>query len=93
MFLLLAGVVVMFDPLLVLGDGDWNRSAANRRSRAEATAPESTPPRGGRLVGRPARTPRAPQAGSAASNGYGAPQTTPRWAPPPGRPRSDRPRP
>lgn len=26
-FLLLAGVVVMFDPLLVLGDGDWNRSS------------------------------------------------------------------
>ncbi|WP_329213334.1 hypothetical protein OG352_01150 [Streptomyces sp. NBC_01485] len=26
-FLLLAGVVVMFDPLLVLGDGDWNRPA------------------------------------------------------------------
>ncbi|WP_328869014.1 hypothetical protein OHT76_02345 [Streptomyces sp. NBC_00287] len=24
-FLLLAGVVVMFDPLLVLGDGEWNR--------------------------------------------------------------------
>ncbi|MFF7051412.1 MHYT domain-containing protein [Streptomyces griseorubiginosus] len=28
-FLLLAGVVVMFDPLLVLGDGDWNRSPAS----------------------------------------------------------------
>lgn len=27
-FLLLAGVVVMFDPLLVLGDGEWNKSAA-----------------------------------------------------------------
>jgi NO-binding membrane sensor protein with MHYT domain len=27
-FLLLAGVVVMFDPLLVLGEGDWNRSSA-----------------------------------------------------------------
>ncbi|WP_416981712.1 MHYT domain-containing protein [Streptomyces sp. T028] len=26
-FLLLAGVVVMFDPLLVLGDGEWNRPA------------------------------------------------------------------
>jgi hypothetical protein len=28
-FLLLAGVVVMFDPLLVLGDGDWNRASAS----------------------------------------------------------------
>ncbi|WP_141203186.1 MHYT domain-containing protein [Streptomyces griseorubiginosus] len=28
-FLLLAGVVIMFDPLLVLGDGDWNRSPAS----------------------------------------------------------------
>ncbi|MEU0032207.1 MHYT domain-containing protein [Streptomyces sp. NPDC006335] len=27
-FLLLAGVVVMFDPLLVLGEGDWNRPSA-----------------------------------------------------------------
>ncbi|MEU9171702.1 MHYT domain-containing protein [Streptomyces sp. NPDC048420] len=32
-FLILAGVVVMFDPLLVLGDGDWNRlSAATGRT-------------------------------------------------------------
>ncbi|WP_149827560.1 MHYT domain-containing protein [Streptomyces tailanensis] len=29
-FLLLAGVVVMFDPMLVLGEGDWNRSSAPR---------------------------------------------------------------
>lgn len=27
-FLLLAGVVVMFDPMLVLGEGEWNRPAA-----------------------------------------------------------------
>ncbi|WP_405995751.1 MHYT domain-containing protein [Streptomyces sp. NBC_00986] len=27
-FLLLAGVVVMFDPLLVMGEGDWDRSFA-----------------------------------------------------------------
>ncbi|MGW2236930.1 MHYT domain-containing protein [Streptomyces sp. NPDC001759] len=92
-FLLLAGVVVMFDPLLVLGEGDWNRSATNRRARARAGTPEPAPHPDGRLVGRPARTPRAPQAGSAPSNGYGASQSTPRWAPPPGRPRSDRPRP
>ncbi|MFF1308046.1 MHYT domain-containing protein [Streptomyces sp. NPDC058307] len=38
-FLLLAGVVVMFDPLLVLGDGDWNRPAAT----SARTAPPSEP--------------------------------------------------
>ena len=37
-FLLLAGVVVMFDPLLVLGDGEWNRTSATAR-----TAPPSDP--------------------------------------------------
>ncbi|WP_062645855.1 MHYT domain-containing protein [Streptomyces maremycinicus] len=31
-FLLLAGVVVMFDPLLVLGDGEWNRGAGSGRT-------------------------------------------------------------
>ena len=36
-FLLLAGVVVMFDPLLVLGDGDWNRGSAS----AARTSPQS----------------------------------------------------
>jgi NO-binding membrane sensor protein with MHYT domain len=36
-FLLLAGVVVMFDPLLVLGEGDWNRPSAAR----QRTAPPS----------------------------------------------------
>ncbi|MFJ9150570.1 MHYT domain-containing protein [Streptomyces sp. NPDC102270] len=36
-FLLLAGVVVMFDPLLVLGDGDWNRPSPS----AAPTAPPS----------------------------------------------------
>ncbi|MFD5597230.1 MHYT domain-containing protein [Streptomyces griseorubiginosus] len=36
-FLLLAGVVIMFDPLLVLGDGDWNRSPAS----AVVAAPRS----------------------------------------------------
>ncbi|QNP68428.1 hypothetical protein IAG44_02350 [Streptomyces roseirectus] len=33
-FLLLAGVVVMFDPLLVLGDGEWNRPVEDRRAPA-----------------------------------------------------------
>ncbi|MEV5905231.1 hypothetical protein OG613_04685 [Streptomyces sp. NBC_00015] len=40
-FLLLAGVVVMFDPLLVLGDGEWNRPA--RAGRA-GTAEEAVSP-------------------------------------------------
>ncbi|MEU1514616.1 MHYT domain-containing protein [Streptomyces sp. NPDC005811] len=31
-FLVLAGVVVMFDPLLVLGDGEWNRPAPDERA-------------------------------------------------------------
>lgn len=30
-FLLVAGVVVMFDPLLVLGDGEWNETPARKR--------------------------------------------------------------
>ncbi|HEY8982539.1 MAG TPA: MHYT domain-containing protein [Streptomyces sp.] len=49
-FLFLAGVVVMFDPLLVLGDGEWNRPVAGRKSVAvpdafsppEAWRPERT---------------------------------------------------
>ncbi|MGV9451753.1 MHYT domain-containing protein [Streptomyces sp. NPDC003635] len=36
-FLLLAGVVVMFDPLLVLGEGDWNRRAEQESARREST--------------------------------------------------------
>ncbi|WP_406010803.1 hypothetical protein OG440_35275 [Streptomyces sp. NBC_00637] len=43
-FLLLAGVVVMFDPLLVLGDGEWNRSArAARTGPAEEAVGRPTP--------------------------------------------------
>ncbi|MFI0545202.1 MHYT domain-containing protein [Streptomyces sp. WSLK1-3] len=39
-FLLLAGVVVMFDPLLVLGEGDWNRpSAKGARTEAASGSP------------------------------------------------------
>ncbi|MET8135304.1 MHYT domain-containing protein [Streptomyces sp. NPDC005251] len=45
-FLILAGVVVMFDPQLVLGDGDWSR-ATPRRRRGTAAVPErpAHPPR------------------------------------------------
>jgi hypothetical protein len=35
-FLLLAGVVVMFDPLLVLGDGEWG-GKAHRQQPAQQT--------------------------------------------------------
>ncbi|WP_282703463.1 MHYT domain-containing protein [Streptomyces sp. CC219B] len=37
-FLLLAGVVVMFDPLLVLGDGEWNRPSGPRAKSVEPAA-------------------------------------------------------
>ncbi|MFC4508209.1 MULTISPECIES: MHYT domain-containing protein [Streptomyces] len=40
-FLLLAGVVVMFDPLLVLGDGDWNRTAKPQTPVTRPTAGRS----------------------------------------------------
>ena len=48
-FLLLAGVVVMFDPLLVLGDGEWNRtpSASSRRSDAKTSAVDGPAERSG----------------------------------------------
>ncbi|OQR64290.1 hypothetical protein B6E66_09710 [Streptomyces maremycinicus] len=41
-FLLLAGVVVMFDPLLVLGDGEWNRGTGSGRT-GPAEEPVSPP--------------------------------------------------
>ncbi|MGW2050076.1 MHYT domain-containing protein [Streptomyces sp. NPDC001858] len=45
-FLLLAGVVVMFDPLLVLGDGDWNRASRAGRAAAPAEEPAGKPAAG-----------------------------------------------
>jgi NO-binding membrane sensor protein with MHYT domain len=57
-FLLLAGVVVMFDPLLVLGDGDWNRPSPS----TAPTAPSSGPldeDQDGRVIH--ARAPQDPQ--------------------------------
>ncbi|MDX3381925.1 MHYT domain-containing protein [Streptomyces niveiscabiei] len=38
-FLFLAGIVVMFDPLLVLGDGEWNRPVHQHKSTP--TAPDA----------------------------------------------------
>ncbi|CAM5320181.1 MHYT domain-containing protein [Streptomyces aurantiogriseus] len=49
-FMVLAGVVVMFDPLLVLGDGDWNRGNAVVRvgREREGTGPRMPAWRGDR---------------------------------------------
>jgi NO-binding membrane sensor protein with MHYT domain len=44
LFLILAGVIVMFDPQLVLGDGDWGRTAGTApRPRGVATAAAERP--------------------------------------------------
>ncbi|MFJ9543300.1 MHYT domain-containing protein [Streptomyces sp. NPDC101225] len=84
-FLLLAGVVVMFDPLLVLGDGEWNDAASGSRSRSRSrpahaaeAPPEPAPEHGTTLFGGPAVStrPRQEEYGPAAP-------ATPRWAPPP----------
>ncbi|MFE7274087.1 MHYT domain-containing protein [Streptomyces sp. NPDC057623] len=45
-FLVLAGVVVMFDPLLVLGEGERIRSGTARRSQQPASDPEFRPTAG-----------------------------------------------
>jgi NO-binding membrane sensor protein with MHYT domain len=71
-FLVLAGVVVMFDPLLVLGDGEWNRPTSHRRP---ATPPVEEPPtpRHGSLFNAPASASRARQ------HPYEASQRTGEW--------------
>ncbi|WP_392967346.1 MHYT domain-containing protein [Streptomyces sp. LN245] len=49
-FLILAGVVVMFDPQLVLGDGEWSRVAPRRLPGLGGRAPApAQPPRTGSL--------------------------------------------
>ncbi|MEU9455490.1 MHYT domain-containing protein [Streptomyces sp. NPDC048277] len=90
-FLLLAGVVVMFDPLLVLGEDDWDRGTGEKGGPATpARAARSRPPgpRGGRTprnrYSRPARPapggggrPGSPtRAASAATDLSGAPGGT-----------------
>ncbi|ANS62584.1 integral membrane protein [Streptomyces lincolnensis] len=79
-FLVLAGVVVMFDPLLVLGDGDWTRGEPRRNAAAEA-APD-TP---ATLFGTPAPTDstRAEPTGPPRHNataGHARASQDPRWA-------------
>lgn len=40
-FLVVAGVIVMFDPVLILGDGDWNQSSAQRQDAEARVAAEA----------------------------------------------------
>ena len=96
-FLLLAGVVVMFDPLLVLGDGEWNESQAKSGTRQGTSASddiqEPAPQHSNALLGGPviAARPRQEQAYPRQEQAYPrqdqyptAPQPpTPQWAPPP----------
>ncbi|WP_405640345.1 MHYT domain-containing protein [Streptomyces sp. NBC_00019] len=42
-FLVLAGVVVMFDPLLVMGDSNWNRPTSRRRPAKEPAEEPAAP--------------------------------------------------
>ncbi|MEU6257060.1 MHYT domain-containing protein [Streptomyces sp. NPDC047043] len=86
-FLLLAGVVVMFDPLLVLGDGEWNKSSSSRKDRAAGQGKIPTPRNGGTLFDHTPGTARsrqdsyapAPPARSQQGPDGGA---QPQWAPP-----------
>ncbi|MEU5323824.1 MHYT domain-containing protein [Streptomyces sp. NPDC021056] len=71
-FLVLAGVVVMFDPLLVMGDGDWNRPTSRRRP-AEAPPEEPAAPRHSSAFDPPAARLRARQ------HPYEASQRTGEW--------------
>ncbi|MBE8471830.1 MHYT domain-containing protein [Streptomyces justiciae] len=71
-FLVLAGVVVMFDPLLVLGDGDWNRPTA-RRKPAVPPAEDAPAPTHSSLFETPAGPSRARQ------HPYDTPQRAGEW--------------
>ncbi|MET7478398.1 MHYT domain-containing protein [Streptomyces sp. NPDC005648] len=82
-FLLLAGVVVMFDPLLVLGDGDWNQAAAKRRARPAQETEEPAPQSSGNIFSGPVRNARSRQ-NPHQQDVYGTAQPTPQWSPPPG---------
>jgi len=93
-FLLLAGVVVMFDPLLVLGDADRSQSAASRRApaakKAEEPAPQHSSARFGGSGG-PVRPRQGPYGagGSDGSDGPMRPRQDPNGAGGPVRPRQD----
>ncbi|MET9623243.1 MHYT domain-containing protein [Streptomyces sp. NPDC006464] len=63
-FLLLAAVVVMFDPLLVMGDPDWQKPASPRAVRAGVPAPRRPS-----AYGEPANWSARPASGRAARKG------------------------
>ncbi|MFJ2178589.1 MHYT domain-containing protein [Streptomyces sp. NPDC087851] len=81
-FLVLAGVVVMFDPLLVLGEGEWDRPIGKKPVRNGA-APRPVPPppaygdvNGGRVQAptpppAPTRPPQAPTSAPGSHRGAG----------------------
>ncbi|MGW7243672.1 MHYT domain-containing protein [Streptomyces sp. NPDC054804] len=75
-FLLLAGVVVMFDPLLVLGEGDWDRQPGAGKYRPanppRAARPRPPGPRGGRTPGSRHGRATRPAPGGAAQPGSAA---------------------
>ncbi|BBC36162.1 hypothetical protein SGFS_074560 [Streptomyces graminofaciens] len=74
LFLLLAGVVVMFDPMLVLGDGDWNRSAgaSRRKPQPEPAGKTERPAFRADVFG-----PRSPAGGQAQGQGSRAQEEAP----------------
>ncbi|MET9437481.1 MHYT domain-containing protein [Streptomyces sp. NPDC006551] len=63
-FLLLAAVVVMFDPLLVMGEPDWQRPAAQRGHRPGVPAPRRSA-----AYGEPANWSSRPPSGRQARRG------------------------
>ncbi|MFI8291085.1 MHYT domain-containing protein [Streptomyces sp. NPDC085614] len=63
-FLLLAAVVVMFDPLLVMGDPDWQKPSSPRAVRAGVPAPRRPS-----AYGEPANWSARPASGRAARKG------------------------
>ncbi|WAU81075.1 hypothetical protein O1Q96_15600 [Streptomyces sp. Qhu-G9] len=68
LFLLLAGVVVMFDPMLVLGDSDRNRATTRGRTVAQST---ERPARPGALFEAPSATDRRTyESGAPARRGW-----------------------
>ncbi|MEV0210060.1 MHYT domain-containing protein [Streptomyces sp. NPDC050788] len=89
-FLLLAGVVVMFDPLLVLGEGEWNssgsKSPGGQRTSAAEEVQEPAPQHSNAFLGGPVRPARPrPEQAYPRQDPYGpaAQSSTPQWAPPP----------
>lgn len=81
-FLLLAGVVVMFDPMLVLGEGDWTQSAP-RRAAADPAPAERPTQRAGSLF----KTPAGPAGGRQDPSPYATYEPSGRpVSPAPGRP-------